>query len=165
MVQITKKKKTAASLQRSDKPKGELQRVLPAQYNAVIQGARLNNLAIDESHFKVEAEYFAEREKRKFNFSRKIKKISTSSLESDGVVSAEILWMVRARVGRKVALKIDTTYTIVYDGLQGHSVASVSMFLNKVGPVATYAYFRAHVSQLSWSADAEMPILPVYSSL
>ncbi len=41
---------------------------------------------------------------------------------------------------------------------------AVLVFVERVGKFATYPYFRAHCSQLSWESGADLPILPVIST-
>ncbi len=142
-------------------------------YNAVVKCAQLRTIVLNESHFKVSPEYLVdEKSNRTFNYghdlkyiSHRVEGVSTKLMEEDfGVVAANISWNIKVRVGRKVALKIDATYTVVYAGMKGSPMEAVMLFMEKVAPVATYAYFRAHVSQLNWAADINMPILPVYNS-
>lgn len=144
--------------------------VKPKEYNAVVRDAQLLDVVLNESYFKVEPEYVVSEESNrsfhyKHNMRHHLDSVSILGKGRDGgVVGADVVWDIRAKVGRKIGLKITAAYTVLYTGLQEHSDDAVMLFLERVAPVATYAYFRALVSQYNWAGEVDLPILPVYSS-
>lgn len=167
-VKKSKKASQAANTHPSD---GSI--VSSKDYNAVVKCAQLERIDLNEAHFKVLPEYLIDNDSRRSfrydhdlkHISHKVDGVSTKLMsEESGLVAADILWNIRVRVGRRIALRIDTNYTVIYSGMNEVSTDAALLFMEKVAPVATYAYFRAHVSQLNWAADIDLPMLPVYSS-
>ena len=133
------------------------------KYNAVIEVAELGEVALASCNFDLKVAYFRAKNKEedgvKYTYQCDVSDLHF--LEEHGVVGATFSWSLRAREGRKVLAKIDTSYICYYTRLQDCEEASAKAFLGRVGRFTTYPYFRALVSQMSWASGAQFPILPV----
>lgn len=74
---------------------------------------------------------------------------------------ANILWEVVFKYKNKNVVKCTASYIVSYDGAKDYSQETIALFLENVGKVATYAYFRALYAHLDWSANLGSQPLPV----
>lgn len=136
----------------------------PELYNAVVRSAKLNKITLRSSHFDIDVAYFqTPEEKHKLGYDDKWKGFSFNP--DSGIAGGTIQWSVDVQTGRKKAVKVRTSYVVIYDGLEGHKEHAVRAFIERVGRVATYSYFRSHMAQLSWESGADLPVMPVLHSL
>lgn len=61
-------------------------------------------------------------------------------------------------------LELSAVYLVAYGGIPGQPEAQVKSFVEQVGEMATFPYFRAWVGLTSWNSGAPLPILPVISA-
>lgn len=146
-------------------------KVDPDSYNSLVRAAKLVTIQLVESSFKVIPEYFskASTQNKKRGFHCDLENI-TIDLEK-GVFWTNFVWRTYVKDGRKTLFKLDCDYLCAYaaEELVPGSVAAlekrnVDLFLERIGKVATYPYFRAMASQYSWAANADLPMLPVLKS-
>lgn len=142
--------------------------LLAEEYNKVARAAALRQILLTQADFEMEPAFIATRVSEasanfKYSFSYAIK--NAVYKEDTGLASCEYVWAVTVRDGgKKKALSIATRYYVLYDGIKGCDSDAVSLYLRRVARFATYPYFRAHVSQVSWESGANLPILPAIST-
>ena len=140
-------------------------------YNSLVRAAKLATIQLVESNFKITPEYFTKLEPsgRKRGFHCDIDNIS---IESDRrAFWAHLIWHTYVKLGKKFLFRLDCDYLCAYSAeFDQHAnfdhvtEQNVTLFLERVGKVATYPYFRATASQFSWAANADLPMLPVLKS-
>jgi hypothetical protein len=136
-----------------------------ASYNRVARKAKLVGLTLKSSNFFCSSEYFTAKDSEtppKLGYSSKM--FDPAFSDERGVAKCEWKWCVSARAGRKKVLTIESTYLLIYENLEECEAAAVNRFMLRVGRFASYPYFRAHVSQISWESAAELPILPTIAT-
>lgn len=138
-------------------------RVKPEDYNAVIMAAHLSNIVLKKSEFEIGEDYRrVPRASHKHKYGHKWESVNYD--QDAGIAGGSMEWSVSVQTGRKKGLKVKAVFLIVYENLQRLNPEAVEMFIETVGRVAIYPYFRNHVSQLSWQSGAKLPILPVIST-
>jgi hypothetical protein len=80
---------------------------------------------------------------------------------TDGICVANVIWDVTIKYKNKTVVKCSASYIVSYDGIKDASDEVIGLFLEHVGKVATYAYFRALYAHLDWSANLNSQPLPV----
>lgn len=80
---------------------------------------------------------------------------------TDGTLVANITWEVRFKFKQRTLMKCVASYIISYSNVKDCSEESVGVFVDHVGKVATYAYFRSLYAQLDWGATLGSDPLPV----
>lgn len=138
------------------------------EYNKVVATASLEKLFLIASDFHVSPEYFQKvhaEEDIDFVFSHEVLGVSADS--SSGSVDGVFKWQVEVKCtpndgDDEAFLSISANYFVLYQGITpGCSEAAMKAFFEKVGRIASYPYFRSHVSQTSWESEAQLPLLPV----
>lgn len=130
----------------------------------MVSGARLRLLILEGVDFKITPEALsADKALWKRQIVPKTKIMSTGL--DDDTSMANIIWEVGFKQKNKNVVKCKASYIISYDGVKECSEDGVTVFLENVGKVATYAYFRALYSQLGWSATLGSDPLPVIQFL
>jgi hypothetical protein len=79
----------------------------------------------------------------------------------EDIAIAVFEYRVEAKKDELQALNASTSFLVVYDGLDGMNEDAVKSFVTGVGLFAAFPYFRNWLSQLSWTANLELPILPI----
>ena len=135
-----------------------------ADYNKLVNNARLLTMILENVDFKIQPEALsADKSEMKRTIVPKTEIMSTG-LE-DGTCVANIIWEVSFKLRNKTVVRCSASYIISYGGVADCSADGVTVFLENVGKVATYAYFRALYSQLDWSANLGSQPLPVIQFL
>ncbi len=133
-------------------------------YNKLVASARLLALILEKVDFKIQPSALnADKSELKRRLFPKTKIMSTGL--DDGTCMANIIWEVDIKVKNKNVVKCIASYIISYQGVKDCSAEGVTVFLENVGKVATYAYFRALYSQLDWGASLNSEPLPVIQFL
>lgn len=147
--------------------KPSLQEIYEARrsdYNKLVISARLLGLILEKVEFKILPDAVsADKSTLKRHFSPKTKIMSTGL--DDGICVANITWDVGFKLKNKTVVKCVASYIISYAGVRDCTADGVTVFLENVGKVATYAYFRALYAQLDWSANLGSDPLPVIQFL
>jgi hypothetical protein len=146
---------------------GEIVENRRANYNRLVRQARLSNLLLDGVNFKIHAEALGV---KKVLLTRSItSKVNVmSSGVDDGNCFANIVWEVVFRYKRRVVMKCTASYLISYEGIKDCSEETIRIFVEHVGKVATYAYFRSLYAQLDWASmygSEPLPILQMHPKL
>ncbi|MGA7455281.1 MAG: hypothetical protein WBW73_29915 [Rhodoplanes sp.] len=131
-----------------------------ADYNRLVRTARLGSLILEKVDFKILAEALGV---NKSLLKRRLDVNSTvlSSGLDDGTCVANIVWSIQYRFKGRSIVRCKASYIISYDGIKECSEETVKVFIENVGRVATYAYFRALYAHLDWSAGLGSPPLPI----
>jgi hypothetical protein len=145
-----------------DAEKKQLPPFTPKQYNSVANKANLTAISLISSHFEVKPAFFENTEANNLSFRHECK--DPDFVAEEGVGIGFLTWYLEARSKRKKVLTVTTEYVVVYRNMKEENAAAVKAFVEKVGTFATYPYFRAHVSYLSWASETSLPILPVIST-
>jgi len=144
---------------------GEARRELDAAaYNAVVAASELRDISLMHCHFDLEPAYYdavGKGEALQHMFADEVVAFDFDS--DDGVATIGFDWRLEVRTpdADEPVLELVATYLVMYTELAGQDEDAVRAFTSRVGRFATYPYFRALASQMSWAADAPMPIMPV----
>lgn len=136
---------------------------IPAEYNEVVKKADLVAVDLSDLRFSVKPDFFLKEIeksidlKKNFNF----RLLGNHFVAKSGISVSQFQWFVEVLFGRKSLVKITADYHVVYRGLDGCNEYAVKEFAVRIGRTSSYPYFRALVSQLTWSAGVSLPILPV----
>src|SRR5207247_155290 len=129
-------------------------------YNRLVRQAKLLSLLLEKIDFKILPEAVGV---SKSLLTRDLK-ATTNILSSgavDGTCVANITWTINLRFRKRAIVKCAASYLITYEGMKDSSEELVALFVDSVGRVASYAYFRALYAHLDWSANIGSPPLPV----
>lgn len=131
-----------------------------ANYNRLVRQARLANLLLESVNFKISPEALGV---NKGLLTRSIapKTNVLASGVADGHCVANIVWEVTFRFKKRTIMKCTASYLISYEGVKDCSEETVKIFVEHVGKVATYAYFRSLFAQLDWASMTGSEPLPV----
>ena len=158
-------KKTGAARkpQVTDRGRGAIDAM---KYNAVVEAAKLGRIILGECKFDLKTDYFKFRRLGKDD--AKCLKFSYDGDVTDlhfdpeqNAVGANFGWRLVVKSGRTHVLKLYCSYMCFYTGLKDQDEAAAKAFAERVGKFATYPYFRAFASQISWASDTDLPLLPV----
>jgi len=149
----------------------------PEDFNNVVKSARLARIFMTSSTFVSEPGYFDNEGSGSFehNLDHNLTVIENDSEE--GRIAAIFKWkiFVTDRVAKDAGehikgescgkadpvLSIEASYVIAYEQIEGGSEDAMKLFMEKVGRMATYPYFRSHVSHINGEAEANLPLLPI----
>ncbi len=131
-------------------------------YNRLVRTARLANLLLEKVDFKIAADALGIKESLLTRNLTPTTKVMSYGKE-DNTCVANIIWDVAIKYKAKTVVKCNASYIVSYDGegLKDYSEEVVSLFLEHVGKVATYAYFRALYAHLDCAANLHSQPLPV----
>jgi hypothetical protein len=141
-------------------PDGQAVENRRANYNRLVRTARLASIILEGVDFKIMPEALGV---NRALLSRNIDvttKVMSPGL-NDGTCVANIMWTVQYKFKKRTIVKCRASYIISYDGIRDCSEETVSVFVENVGKVATYAYLRALYAHLDWSANLGSPPLPI----
>lgn len=139
-----------------------------ANYNRLVRTARLSNLLLESLTYKVQPEAIGGVNKAMLVRNIAPKTTILSPGIDDGHCVANIVWEVTFRFKRRTVMKCAASYIISYEGIKDCSEETVTIFVEHVGKVATYAYFRSLYAQLDWasmSASEPLPVLQLHPKL
>ena len=152
--------------QEDEKRSAEKSRLEPQRYNEVVRDAELGTITLVRCQFEIKADYFASKLRNrknghglKFSYSNEVEDIDFDSEE--GVLGANFVWNLTVRAGNKVVVKLVADYVCFYSNVKGADRVAAAAYLKRVGRFATFPYFRALASQMSWASEADLPVLPV----
>lgn len=135
-----------------------------SEYNKLAKQARLLAIILEKLDFKIFPEALsADKSELTRQFSPKTE-IMSAGLD-DGTCMANVTWQVTFKKKKKVVVRCAASYIISYGNVKECSAEGVTIFLENVGKIATYSYFRALYSQLDWGANLGSEPLPVIQFL
>jgi hypothetical protein len=147
---------------------GEVVENRRANFNRLVRQARLSNLLLESLTYKIHPEAIGGVNKALLTRSIAPKTTVMSSGVTDGHCVANIVWEVTFRFKRRTVMKCAASYIISYEGIRDCSEETITIFVEHVGKVATYAYFRSLYAQLDWasmSGSEPLPILQLHPKL
>lgn len=136
-----------------------------AAYNEVVANAELADISLISLNFFVKPEYYsamsgdAEGRKVKLEFGDNFGAFFYK--EDAAMLGGQFEWSIDANFGRKKLLNIKAEFLIAYRNVPNVGQSHMEAFVKRVGKFATYPYFRALVSQISWGSRVDLPVLPV----
>ncbi len=133
-----------------------------AKYNDVVESAELQAVQVSKVSLDVSPEFYDEASEKKFAFDREL--IGVTFKPEGGAVAATFRFTVTVKQKRTRVLKASAEYFVLYEIHEGASRPEAEAFCRRVGVFAAYPYFRALMAQLSWEANAQLPIMPVIAT-
>jgi len=137
-------------------------------YNKIVQHAKLTDIKLTDGRFTLKPEYFLLAEEEESGAKKKALvrnfNCDVSPMEIDrehGILCGFFKWTVSVKKGRKRLVSVSATFVVAYSDVPDIPDDPAHAFLEKVGSIASYPYFRSFVSQLSWASGADLPILPI----
>jgi hypothetical protein len=135
----------------------------PDTYNDIARCAQLLGIQLIESSFTVLPGYFEENDKGKLGI--EVTELNGTYDTENRVVSCIFEFENYKKKGRlkvfDIKDKFIAFYQIPIDCDEFHAVA----FASRVGVMACYPYFRAHVASMASLANADMPIMPTLAKM
>lgn len=132
------------------------------EYNKIVGSADLQTVQALKVSLDVDPEFYDESAERKFGIERDIVGVAVKP-EGDAVAGT-FRFAVTVKHGRKRVLKATAEYLVLYGLNEGADHDAAMEFCQRVGIFAAYPYFRALMAQLSWEANAQLPIMPVIAT-
>jgi hypothetical protein len=134
---------------------------LAAEYNLVAKVAELVaiNLIKVKSSFAPGVNID---EKAKLSFGRKVLSCGFDSDQS--AAHAVFQYFVKGTKSGKTVFSISADYAVIYLVEGDVAPNAAKAFVHNVGVFAAYAYFRAVAAHLAWSANLELPPLPMIAT-
>jgi len=129
-------------------------------YNRLVRTARLANLLLEKVDFKILPDALGIKQSLLTRSLTPTTKVMSYGI-TDGTCVANVLWEVTFKYKNKNVVRCAASYIVSYDGIKECTEETVGVFLEHVGKVATYAYFRALYAHLDWSANLGSQPLPV----
>ena len=83
------------------------------------------------------------------------------TIETDGVISGIVRFEAISRRKRRRVIYVSARYFVSYHVEGGCDQAMAELFLDRVGKLAAYPYFRALVGSLVAQAGTRVPALPI----
>lgn len=154
------------------RPKGSIDpaqvtasRTFPDEYGRVVSKAQLGTVQLIGAHFDLKPSYFSALKQEGGVSHRYDSEASAVHFDPTGTANAVLKWSLEViDQTNTTVLAIECKYLIVYSDLEGCDKPAVELFVGKVGHFTVYPYFRAFVSQISWSSGTNLPILPVLTA-
>ncbi|TDK35212.1 hypothetical protein E2F50_13215 [Rhizobium deserti] len=136
------------------------------EYNGLVRDAELIDIRLVDFKFNVKPQYFSALRDEAEGKKRLVRGfegfMSDLFHEAEvGTLGGQFDWVTEVKVAKKRLLKIEARYLVVYGNVPEVSDEAKERYIQRVGKFATYPYFRSLVSQISWEAKAELPIMPV----
>lgn len=131
-------------------------------YNEVVAKAELAFIRLTDLSFKVDSGFLPANEgdqKDSRTFDGKLLDFLYSS--DKGLAAGIFKWSVTIRRNRKIVVRHFATYRVLYEGVTDLKEESVRKYVERVGRIASFPYFRALTSHLDVEAGTRLPPLPV----
>jgi len=134
-------------------------------YNKVARSASLDGIMLVKAAFNIKPAFYKSVESEKRPSLSYSSEMSNDVFDdSTGIAGCVWTWNVEAKQGKSTTLSIEASYRILYKVDAECDPAAVRRYLARVSRFATYPYFRAHVSQISWESSAGLPVMPTISA-
>ena len=139
---------------------GELVQQRRVEYNRLVRQARLAGMILESVNFKIHPEVLGINKSLLARSITPRTKVMASGI-ADGTLVANIIWEAKFKFERRILMKCTASYIVSYSNVKDCSEEAVGVFVEHVGKVATYAYFRALYGQLDWAATLGSDPLPI----
>ncbi len=154
-LEVTKSKKIAELSRNAEAFDNEV-------YTEVAATARLNEIALTGSDYKIVPSLFWESEREgvdlKPHYSGKL--LGCHFDAEMGVIAGGYNWLAEVKCGRKKALSLKADYMLVYSGLENQPEDYVRLYFKKLARFTTYPYFRALFATNTSLSNVPLPPLP-----
>lgn len=136
------------------------------EYNNLVHEAELTDIRLVDLKFNAKPAYFAalrgENEGGKALVRAFDGKMSDIFYDKElSTLGGQFDWVTEVKVGGKKLLKVEARYLVVYGNVPSAPEKTRERYIQRVGKFATYPYYRALVSQISWESKTELPVMPV----
>jgi hypothetical protein len=135
----------------------------PDIYNGIARCAELMGVQLIESSFNILPAFFDGEDEGKLGI--EVVEVSGSFDEGSRVATCIFEFENFKKKGRRKVFTVKDKFIVFYhipiDCDEFHAVA----FARRVGVIACYPYFRAHVATTASLANAEMPIMPTLAKM
>ncbi|MBW6530529.1 hypothetical protein KZ820_07250 [Sphingomonas sp. RRHST34] len=128
-------------------------------YNALIGHATLRGIWMTESRFDMSPQVL-DPDDAPLSHSLRTHDVEVT-LEDEGVVYGFVRFEAVSRRKRKRVINVAAKYFVSYRVEGGCDQAMAELFMDRVGKLAAYPYFRALVASLVGQAGAQVPTLPI----
>lgn len=132
----------------------------PDEYNRVVARAELDQIVLLRCKYDV-TDFLEKKDLRPLNKSIESAYKNIALSESRGIIAGEVQWSMQIPGEGKPKFKVMASFGISYTGVAGRNEMAAGAFFARVARFATYPYFRALVSHLSWSSGLHIPPLPI----
>lgn len=85
------------------------------------------------------------------------------AVDKDGVITGFVRFEAISRYKRRRVINVSARYFVSYHVEGGCEQGMAELFIDRVGKLAAYPYFRALVGSLVAQAGAQVPTLPILS--
>ncbi|MCP1199850.1 hypothetical protein [Notoacmeibacter sp. MSK16QG-6] len=130
------------------------------KYNAAVASSELKSIMLTDVSFNVKPDFFSQ-DLEKQKLVSNIEQSEPLHEEGEDIGVSFVEFKVSSREGRKQNLVCKARYAVIYGGFSQCNAKEVKHFLSRVGTFACYPYFRSLFANLNWSANVELPPLPV----
>jgi preprotein translocase subunit SecB len=130
-------------------------------YNRVVKQTKIRSLRLLENRFEIKPEalvHSSEEWKKSVDF-----KIIDVSVKDPGGLYGIVEFSLICKEARRHVLSCRSKYLVHYTVDGGCDVEAGETFIDRVGRIAVYPYFRSTVASLTSEAGITMPPLPVIS--
>lgn len=127
-------------------------------YNALTGRATLRGIWMTESRFDMSPE--AVEEGVPLTHALRSNDVEVR-LEEDGVIYGFVRFDAASRRKRRRVINVSARYFVSYRVEGGCDLRMAELFMDRVGKLAAYPYFRALVASLVAQAGAQVPTLPI----
>lgn len=150
----SRRKSASSSSEKRDK-------AFALRYGEVVDAAELSNIRLVRSEFQIRPKYFLSgKENVELDYSSKFE-LANKSIDDEFALGF-FHWSATAKsVEHDDLLVVKATYLVLVLNLERFEQDVVSAFVERFGRMATYPYFRSHVSNICSEAQADVPILPM----
>jgi preprotein translocase subunit SecB len=130
-------------------------------YNALTGRATLRGIWMTESRFEMSPQAL-DVDDGSLNHIVKPSKVEVT-VEENGVITGFIRFEAISRRKRRRVVYVSARYFVSYRVEGGCDQDMAELFMDRVGKLAAYPYFRALVASLVAQAGAQVPTLPILS--
>lgn len=134
----------------------------PSAYNSVVGRTTLTNIRLTDTKFEVKAEALAS---DPLTWRKEIRRepVDVFVEPDSGKLFGTFLFELICRHKRKRVFTCATRYLVSYRVQGGCEPDVGQLFVERVGPLVVYPYFRSTVAHLAAQAGMQMPPLPIIS--
>lgn len=132
------------------------------EYNAIARQAKLGMIRVAKVGFECAPDFNEYEDEVRLSIDRECLACSTS--DDGDVVIAMFKFRALAKYKRRIMLKGEAVYAVLYEIPADCNHDAAHAFCRKVGQYAAYPYFRALMSQFAWAAEANLPPIPVIAA-
>lgn len=133
-----------------------------ATYNALVGRATLTNIRLTEAKFDIKPEALATQPDA-WRKDVRAEPVEVFADAETGRLYGSFLFELTCRHRRKNVMTCSARYLVSYRVHGGCEPEIGELFVERVGKVVVYPYFRATVAQLTAQSAVQMPPLPIIS--